>query len=158
MFDIRELQAKDLGEAMSLVWEVFIKYQGCNYSEEGINSFKKIIELESIMDGYFSGIYKFWGSYRDEELLGVIAKRDLCHLAMLFVDEESHKLGIGRVLFNTLVLDVKNTGGVKKITVNSSPYAVGFYEKLGFEKIEEEKCVNGIIFIPMIYCLQNFDK
>ena len=37
------------------------------------------------------------------------------------------------------------------ITVNSSPYGLGFYKKLGFVPTEEEKTINGIRFTPMIY-------
>jgi predicted GNAT family N-acyltransferase len=34
-------------------------------------------------------------------------------------------------------------------TVNSSPYAVEFYEKRGFEKVSEEQLKDGIRFTPM---------
>lgn len=35
-------------------------------------------------------------------------------------------------------------------TVNSSPYAKGVYEHLGFETIGDEQCINGLRFFPMI--------
>lgn len=156
MFDIRELEIKDLGEAMSLVWEVFVKYQGCDYSEEGISSFKEFIKIESITEGYYTGVYKFWGCFEDGILLGVICKRDLCHLAMLFVKGETHKSGIGKLLFETLRDDIRRDKLIKKITVNSSPYAVGFYKRMGFEETDKEKCINGIKFTPMVFCLERF--
>jgi hypothetical protein len=37
------------------------------------------------------------------------------------------------------------------ITVNSAPYGLCFYKKLGFVPTEEEKTINGIRFTPMIY-------
>ena len=36
------------------------------------------------------------------------------------------------------------------ITVNSSRYAVPFYESLGFVQIEDEKTIYGVIHIPMM--------
>ena len=35
------------------------------------------------------------------------------------------------------------------MTVNSSRYAVGFYEKLGFIPLDKEQIANGIKFTPM---------
>ncbi|WP_460645598.1 GNAT family N-acetyltransferase [Lacrimispora brassicae] len=37
------------------------------------------------------------------------------------------------------------------MTVNSSPYAVEIYHKLGFVDTDTEQLVNGIRFIPMEY-------
>jgi len=39
----------------------------------------------------------------------------------------------------------------EKITVNSSPYAVKIYEKLGFVPDGNEQMVDGIRFTPMTY-------
>ena len=36
-----------------------------------------------------------------------------------------------------------------KVTVNASPYAVGFYHKLGFTDMEKEKEEDGVRFTPM---------
>ncbi|WP_094603611.1 GNAT family N-acetyltransferase [Sporomusa silvacetica] len=38
---------------------------------------------------------------------------------------------------------------MKEITVNSSPYAVLIYEKMGFVRTDVEQEINGIRFIPM---------
>jgi predicted GNAT family N-acyltransferase len=35
------------------------------------------------------------------------------------------------------------------MTVFSSPYAAGFYRKMGFADTDAEQTVNGIRFIPM---------
>ena len=35
--------------------------------------------------------------------------------------------------------------------VNSSPYAVDVYHKLGFTDTDKEQMTNGIIYTPMIY-------
>ena len=33
---------------------------------------------------------------------------------------------------------------IRAVTVNSSPYAVGFYEKIGFQPVGPEKKADGI--------------
>ena len=46
--------------------------------------------------------------------------------------------------------DFKKREDVPCITVNSSPYAVDAYERLGFCKKGEQQEKDGIIFVPMI--------
>ena len=38
---------------------------------------------------------------------------------------------------------------IRAITVNASPYAVGFYEKNGFVTLDKEQKTDGIRFTPM---------
>ena len=46
---------------------------------------------------------------------------------------------------------VKDAGrkGITHVTVNASPYAVGFYHKIGFMDVSEEIEKDGIRFTPM---------
>lgn len=68
---------------------------------------------------------------------------------MLFVDGRYHKQGIARKLFKEALMTIKNNGAIDKITVNSSPYAVEVYHKLGFKDNNVEQTVDGIRFTPM---------
>jgi len=73
---------------------------------------------------------------------------------MLFVKKDYHRRGIARSLFQTAVKEIcKKQDNVSKITVNSSPYAVEVYHRLGFVDIDKEQTVNGIRFTPMAYLL-----
>ena len=58
-----------------------------------------------------------------------------------------HK-GIGRKLFDYAYANQI----ADKITVNSSSYAVRFYESLGFSKINEKQETDGLKYTPMIKC------
>ena len=40
--------------------------------------------------------------------------------------------------------------GQTSVTVNASPYAVGFYHKMGFEDTDIQQLVSGILYTPMI--------
>ena len=76
------------------------------------------------------------------------------HICMLFVDKEYHKKGIGKKLVEIAINICKSCNNeLKTVTVNSSPYAVEFYHKIGFKDIENEKIEDGIRFTPMSYNL-----
>ena len=66
----------------------------------------------------------------------------------MFVDEEFHKMGIGRKLVYALRELEKQLGGYR-LTVNASPYGVGFYHKIGFVDTNIEQVKDGIRFTPM---------
>ena len=70
------------------------------------------------------------------------------HISLLFVDEEFHKMGVGRKLVHALC-KIQREIGSYRLTVNSSPYAVGFYHKVGFVDTNLEQAKDGIRFTPM---------
>ena len=138
---IKELNKNKLNEALSLVWKVFNEYEAHDYSKEGIDEFHK-----SINDTNYLATLRIFGAFEVDNLLGVIATRSQgTHIALFFVDGKYHRQGIGKKLFKT-VLD-NNTSN--KITVNSSPYAIPVYHKLGFRDTNKEQVINGLKFTPM---------
>lgn len=138
---IRALQEKDMEEGLSLVWDVFQEFEMPDYGREGTEQFYK-----SIHDADFLAKVHVLGAFQDEKLVGIIASRNEgSHIALFFVDGKYHRQGIGKRLFQSLLKECRS----QRITVNSSPYAVPFYRKLGFHEIGEEQIKNGIIFTPM---------
>lgn len=67
------------------------------------------------------------------------------HIADLFVDAAYHRRGIGRRLFAAMRRDHFR----QIFTVNSSPYAVGFYRRLGFVPTGTEQLTDGLRYTPM---------
>ena len=55
-----------------------------------------------------------------------------------------HRRGVGTGLFERLREDFPGA-----LTVNSSPFGLPFYERLGFTALSGEQTVNGIRFTPM---------
>lgn len=151
LFLIRILEQSDLEEALRLVWKVFEEFEAPFYSEEGNQEFKNFIELSSILEKYRNGNMKLWGCFDENLMIGVIATRAQKHICLLFVKKEYHQQGIARNLFLTALKDCQMNTKTKWITVNSSPYAIGFYCKIGFTKICEEQKLNGILYTPMKY-------
>ena len=140
-FHIRELTVKDLNEALSLAWSVFEKFEAPEYTQEGIEEFRK-----SIYDESFLSKLRFYGAFIQDTLAGIIAVRNEGnHIALFFVAPEYHRQGIGRQLFQT-VLEKYHP---EKVTVNSSPFAVSVYRRLGFCETNKEQVVNGLRFTPM---------
>ena len=143
MIRIESISKKHHEAAINLVLSVFMQYEACDYSKEGINTFKAFISNPESTDSL-----EFNGAYINNEIIGVIATRNNGnHIALFFVDGRYHRQGIGRKLFQ-VVLE-KSTGN--KITVNSSPYAVEIYKKLGFTADTDEQIKEGIRFTPMTY-------
>ena len=140
---IEEIGANGREKALVLVLSVFMQYEAPDYSEQGIQTFKDFIHNQKSID-----MLEFYGAYRNHEIAGVIAtKNNGNHIALFFVDGKYHRQGIGRKLFETVLL--KSTG--EKITVNSSPYAVEVYKKLGFVPDRDEQISEGMRFTPMTY-------
>ncbi len=140
---IKELNLIEIDTALQLIWEVFLEFEAPDYSEEGVKTFENFLKNELI-------IYEldFYGAFIDNELVGVIAMRNQTHITMLFTKKEFHRKGIAKALFNN-ILEITENSEKKVFTVNSSPYAVEFYHKLGFKNIDEQSTIDGIIFTPM---------
>lgn len=138
---VRALNKKEAGEALSLVWNVFLEYEAPDYTEEGIQEFH-----ESIHDEEYLSKLSMYGAFDKDKLIGVIATRsEGTHIALFFVDSSYHRQGVGRQLVQTIQSACRSN----KMTVNSSPYAVPIYRKLGFYDVGKEQVVNGLRFTPM---------
>lgn len=140
---IRQLKNCELETALALVWHVFCEYEAPDYTQEGTNEFLKTINDTKIMSAL-----TFYGAFIKDKLVGVIATRNNgAHIALFFVDGNFHRRGIGKRLFQKIL----NSADCPKLTVNSSPFAVPFYRKLGFNTTDSEQTVNGLRFTPMEY-------
>ena len=136
-------------EALQLVIDVFLEFEAPDYCDEGIMEFKNYIESDAIIKMLRKNEIFIWGCINEKKVIGVIATKQPCHISLLFVDKLYHKQGIARELYNTVVSYYMEKSNYTEMTVNSSPYAVEVYHKLGFTDTNNEQTVNGIRFIPM---------
>jgi GNAT superfamily N-acetyltransferase len=121
------------------------------YSEKGVNFFLNICKPEAILEKLNENTPLFIAK-SNEKIVGIIWTRGKEHISRFFVDLEYQRKGTGRLLFNKLLLEIKSKyNDITEITVNSSPFALKAYEKLGFRQTDEEKCGNGMRYIPLIY-------
>lgn len=142
--EIKKIDRNQRDTAIQLVSAVFMQFEAPDYSVEGVETFKRT----AIYNNDFLDSLNMYGAYESETLLGVIATRNKGnHIALFFVDGKHHRQGIGKKLFK-IVLE---NSTAKEITVNSSPYAVEVYHRLGFVDIAPEETTNEIRYIPMVY-------
>lgn len=138
---IRRLNETETECALRLVWEVFLDYEAPDDTQAGVDAFYR-----SIHDARYCAMLCVYGAFVHGTLAGVLATRSGgSHIALFFVKGAYHRQGIGRRLFETALAAC----GAGKMTVNSSPYAVPVYHRLGFRDTGAEQVTDGLRFTPM---------
>ncbi|MCR4890573.1 MAG: GNAT family N-acetyltransferase [Lachnospiraceae bacterium] len=150
---VRPLRPQEWGEAMQMVWRVFLRFEADEYSLDGVQNFYHFITDDLLYMMYKQGVYRVFAAFEGRKLIGMISIRDGNHISLLFVDEDYHHQGIGRALMRYLCDLLVAEGRETFVTVHSSPYAVDFYHKMGFRDTDGEKKQAGIIFTPMQFFL-----
>lgn len=141
--EIKEIEKDQIPKAIDLIWTTFLQFEAPDYSDEGIQSFKDFIENKEIIN-----TLEFWGAYDNQKLKGVIATNEnRKHICCFFVEAQYQRQGIGRKLWEYLLENSQK----EVITVNSSPYAVPVYHKLGFVDTNTEQLSDGMRYTPMKY-------
>ncbi|MDR0949199.1 MAG: GNAT family N-acetyltransferase [Lachnospiraceae bacterium] len=143
-YEIRWARHQEWETAMRLVWRTFLKFEGDVYSECGIKKFHEFITDKNLQSAFVRGEYQVLVAIDGRRIIGVASIRDRNHLSLLFVDEHYHKRGVGRNLLEYLFRYLKEEVGERFITLKASPYAVGFYRKLGFRIVTPEQQYSGI--------------
>lgn len=115
----------------------------------GAEEFLQTLRPEAVALRLQSSSFKTWvGKVRGNALTGVVVVREGSHLFHLFVAEAFQGLGCGRQLLQHALSHVA-TGPAPDITVNATPHARGFYERLGFAATGPAVETRGVAFIPM---------
>lgn len=143
------LQYGEEASVTGLILTTFDLFVAPEFAQEGIVEFKKYATVEAIADRLEAGSIAITAK-QDAKIVGIIEVRDLNHVAMLFVDPSCQQQGIGKALLaKAIEVCSAQTSDLKAITVNSSPNAVDFYLKAGFEILDQEQLKNGIRSTPM---------
>ena len=151
MADIDFMSEEDIPKAVELIAAVFDQFEAPEYPPEGIAEFLSYIREDQYRERMASGNHIELVAKIQGEIVGVIEVRNWDHICLLFVAPEYHQQGLGKELFSKAIDQCRESNEtLAEITVNSSPYAELIYQKLGFEKVDEEQVVNGIRFIPMV--------
>ena len=141
--EIKKLDETQITYAIDLIWSTFLQFEAPDYSQQGIDSFYEFISNQGIIDSL-----EFFGAFDNNTLRGVIAANDnRKHICCFFVSAVYQKQGIGKQLWEYL----KENSSNGEFTVNSSPFAVPIYHKLGFVDTNTEQLTDGIRYTPMKY-------
>lgn len=143
MVTVRTLTAEELDGALRLARRVFDRFEAPEYSPEGVQSF-----ADTLAQPEYRASIRCYGAFDGAILIGMLATRNAgAHITLFFVEETYHRQGVGRKLFAAALADAQGSA----ITVNSSPYAVEIYRKLGFIATKPEQVTDGIRYTPMRY-------
>ena len=93
--------------------------------------------------------YQYQIAHLGGQLAGVVAMRDNTHLFHLFVPRALHRRGIALYLWQAARAASIARGNTTGFTVNSSVYALPFYESLGFVATAPKVEADGIAYVPM---------
>lgn len=140
--NIRQLNKQEYGDAIELSLKVFME---CGTNDFDINGSKTFMDF--IYDKSIINELTFFGAFDNNELIGIIATKSKGqHISLFFINPNYHRQGVGRSLFEYAY----SNQDVLVITVNSSSFAVRFYESLGFEKVVDEQETDGLRYTPMV--------
>ena len=147
-YEIRPIYKNEWEDAMQLAWDTFLIYEAPDYSVRGVHNFRNFVRDPLLKKMHTYGEYIAIGAFVDKKMVGIIGVRNGNHVSLLFVDSDYHRMGIASALIRRYIRDAMATG-ITYVTVNSSPYAVDFYHKIGFKNITDEVEKDGIRFTPM---------
>ena len=152
-YQIRNAYRDEWEGAMSLAWRTFLRFEADVYSPEGVRNFENFITDSTLYRMFVVGSYQMFVALDGKKIVGMITLRDTTHISLLFVDEKYHRQGIGRALMQYLSNYLLTEVQASRVTVNSSPYGVEFYHKLGFRDLRPQEKRDGIIYTPMEFVL-----
>lgn len=146
---VRNAYHSDWDGAMKLAWNTFTRFNAPDYSQEGIENFYKFVNDDMLRKMFLAGHYQLFVAVEGEKCVGMLSIREKKHISLLFVDGDYHRYGIASALLAFVRRYALDEEGVDSLTVNASPYAVGFYHKKGFLNLSDETEMDGIRYTPM---------
>ena len=154
-FTYRVINPADVIEVSELITRVFNQFIAPEYSLEGVQEVHRYIQPSAFKARQETNHFVIISVVQDK-VVGVVEVRNHNHICLLFVAPEYQRRGIAKELFHrALQICQSNEPELSEISVNSSPYAVQVYEKLGFRRTGKKQIRNGIGFIPMVLKLSS---
>lgn len=147
--DYRLINEDEWQDAIDLVYHIFLKFDAPLFTEAGVEHFRSFIYDPTLKQMFLSGTFPVIAAFDQDRIVGVIALRQFNHISLLFVDESYHMNGIGSQLVREMATLVKTRFCEEQMTVNSSPYAIDFYHRIGFEDTSRQVMEDGIYYTPM---------
>ena len=129
---------------MKMIWRTFLKYEGKEYTKEGIRNFFDFITDDELYTAFLKGSYQMMVAVDGNKIIGAGTIRNGNHISLLFVDEDYHCRGVGRAIMDSLCRYLKEEAGERYMSLKAAPYAVDFYHRLGFRTVKPEEEYSGI--------------
>jgi len=142
---IRMLAYEDFSEASNVLWKSFYFAEKNNHSMNGMELFRDLISPVSLSIHTLDGSVVLYGAFDSEKLVAVGALKNKSHILMLYVLPNYQKKGIG----DRLLRELEKKCTVNKVTLNSSDFAISFYQKRGYRVCGPRKVERDLISTPM---------
>lgn len=150
LYPVLPLSARVAPAISTLALNAFDRFIAPEYSKEGRDAFKRYAATEAIRFRLETGEVAF-GAFDGPSLVGVLEMRGTSHISLLFVSPSHHRRGIARALIGAAMSHGRERDPtMRRVTLNSSPYAVEVYRKLGFVPEAPESEEHGIRSTPMV--------
>lgn len=143
-YEVRWARETEWSPAMRMIWRTFLKFEGKDYTEEGIKNFFDFITDDKLYVSFLKGDYQMMVALAGDEVIGAGSIRNGNHLSLLFVDENYHHMGVGSTILGKLCDYLKTEAGERYMSLQAAPYAVNFYRKQGFRAVRPEMEYSGI--------------
>ena len=148
---IRPATPEDAAAISALVLSV-AHFFTLNPEGRGADAFLQTLQPDAVAARLAAASFTTWVAVADGGEVrgaraGVIVVRGGNHLFHLFVAERFQGLGWARQLW---LHALSHLGASTRITVNATPFAQGFYERMGFVATGPRVQAGGIAFIPMV--------
>ncbi len=141
---------EDVPQVSALIGRVFDEFVAPDFVPEGVQTFLQYVTPEALLRHFQANHFGLVAAEADP-IVGMIEVRNNDHVSLLFVDKAFQGQGIARELWRR-ALDICRSSkpDLSQVTVNSSPFAVPVYLKLGFRAQGGRQVKNGIEFYPMV--------
>jgi GNAT superfamily N-acetyltransferase len=140
--EIREMTSGEEPIVLALVMRGFDELVRPDFTEEGAAEFTRTA-LSFIVD-HPPG-HRVTVAERDGRIVGMIDVRDASRICLFFIEPSERRRGLGRALLDA----AQGDSASPPPTVNSSPWAVPVYQRLGFTATGPPIEHKGMRAIPM---------
>ena len=139
MISIRLFSALDFSEVSRITVDCFEKINFINMHPDELKYAKEYCSTTKLLESTKS--FDFYICKFNNQIVGSVAfNKNQLH--NLFVDPNFHKMGIGKKLLEfaeSIIFE-----NYSDVVLDSSPYAVGFYKKFGYEILDNSKNKLGL--------------
>ena len=142
--EVREIEDKDVETVSAICMASFSKSVAGTLSEEGASTFSKIAASDAFLNRMREDNLILVAE-SDEKIKGVIELKEGRHVAMLFIEPEHQKKGIGRKLLSSVLSHARES----TVTVSASLSSVPAYREFGFKCKGDIGESAGLIYQPM---------
>jgi ElaA protein len=134
-----ELTTKELYEILRVRAEVFVVEQNCVYQDLD----EKDMESLHLFYKEKERVHAYLRVFRKEKEEGVV------QIGRVLTTMETRGTGLGLEILKQGLMSAKDHFGAEEVYIEAQCYAIGFYERVGFQVTSEEFLEDGIPHVEM---------